>query len=194
MVKRLFIGIPIESETVEQHVNTWRIDPLLNGNRLNWVKPGNWHITLFFLGNTPKSSIPVLKVLIEEFFCTVPAFGTQVNGAGVFPHERNPKVLWLGFENLQYLLPACSRMGDFLNRNGFISDNKPLKPHLTLARIKSPENSASLRSFLIQNSQLTFGSVAINQVVLYESILKPDGPVYTPLFVKRLENVQTGIS
>lgn len=43
-------------------------DPLLNSNLLNWVNPVNWHITLFFLGNTPKSLIALLKQLTEESF------------------------------------------------------------------------------------------------------------------------------
>lgn len=136
----------------------------------------------------------LLKQFIEESFCTVPAFRTQVNRACVFPNERNPKVLWLGFENLQFLLPACSQMGELLHRNGFILENKPMKPHLTLARIKSLENGDGFKSFLTLNRHLTFGTVDINRVILYESILKPAGPVYKPLFVKDLETGQNGIS
>jgi len=185
-MKRLFVGIPVESKTVEKSVKTWMEDPLLNLNLLNWVKSENWHITLFFLGNTQTSLIPLLIQLIEESFCSVQAFGTMVSGAGVFPHERNPKVLWLGMENLQLLLPACSKMGEDLQQNGFIAGYKPLKPHLTMARIKNLDNRSSFDSFLTQNRQMTFGSVAINRVVLYESVLDYKGPVYKSLFVKTL--------
>ena len=187
MTKRLFIGVPIESETVEQAVKNWKKDPLTKGSLLNWVKPENWHITLFFLGDTPKSVIPLLKQSIEISFCSVQPFNTQMMGAGVFPHRRNPKVLWLGLENLQTLMPACSLMGELLLKNGLIPCYKPLKPHLTLARINNLRHSASFESFLNQSLPLNFGSVAINRVVLYESILKPEGPVYKPLFVKVLE-------
>lgn len=84
MMKRLFIGMPIESETVEQAVKNRKKDPLLKGSLLNWVKPVNWHINLFFLGENRKSVIPLLKKSIAESFCSVQPLSTQIMGAGVF--------------------------------------------------------------------------------------------------------------
>ncbi len=190
MVKRLFIGVPIESETVKLAVKSWMSDPLFSHRLLNWVNPENWHITLVFLGNQPMSSIALLQQIIEESFCSVHAFNTRIIGAGVFPNQHNPKVLWLSINNLQLLLPAYSQMVELLQQNRFSFSNKLLKPHLTVARIKRLEHSASFESFLTQNQQFSFGSVAINRVVLYESISTINGPVYKPLFVKELEFVQ----
>lgn len=190
MMRKLFIGIPVESEIVAQAAKTWWNDRMLNRNRFNWVKPENWHITLYFLGNTPESEITLLQKLIEDSFASVEAFSTLVSGTGVFPHLRNPKVLWLGLEDLQLLMPAYARLGDLLRQNGFNIDSKSLKPHLTLARIKSLDFYSSFEYFLDQNRQLTFGSVEISRVVLYESITTPRGPVYKPLFVKALETGQ----
>ena len=93
MIARLFIGVPVESATVGQVVKTWRNDLLLNHSRMNWVKPENWHITLFFLGNQQISSFALLQRLIEESFCSVKVFSTQVIGIGVFPGQGKPKVL-----------------------------------------------------------------------------------------------------
>jgi 2'-5' RNA ligase len=187
MMKRLFIGLPIESEIAAKHTETWKNDRLLNQNRMSWAKPENWHITLFFLGVTPESGIALLQQLIAESFNADQAFSTQLSGVGIFPHERNPKVLWLGLENLELLMPAYAQLGDLLRQNGFSFDNKPLKPHLTLARIKSFGNAATFESLLKQYRQFNFGKVAINRVVLFESNLTPNGPVYKPLFVKWLE-------
>lgn len=187
MMKRLFIGVPIESETVEQAVKSWRTEQLLYGNKLNWVKPESWHITLLFLGDIKESEVTFLELVIEESFRSVHAFSTRLIGTGVFPHQGNPKVLWIGLENLQLLMPAYSHMMEFLRQYGLTFNNKPLYPHLTLARIQSLENSTSFESFLTQNRRSPFRSVTINHVVLYESILKYNGPVYKPLFVYRLK-------
>ena len=86
------------------------------------------------------------------------------------------------------MMPAHSRMGELLLQNGFIFSNNPLRPHLTVARIKRLENCGSFDSFLSQNREFPFGQVAINHVVLYESVLTSKGPVYSPLFVKNLED------
>ena len=185
-MKRLFIGIPIESEMAVQVAETWRNDLMLNQNRLNWTKPETWHITLFFLGDTPDEKIDLLQQLIGESFNAIKAFSTQLNGVGVFPDSCNPRVLWLGLETLQPLMSAHIKLGDLLRQNRFSFDDKPLKPHLTLARIKSQENRDSFKSLLNQYSQFNFGKVAINRVVLFESILTSQGPVYKPLFVGEL--------
>jgi 2'-5' RNA ligase len=190
MIARLFIGVPIESQRVVQQVKTWREDELLNQNLLKWVKPENWHITLYFLGNQPISLINVLQQVIEESFFGVQSFNALINGIGVFPHERNAKVLWSGFDNLQPLVPAYFRMGELLKQHGITFSTLPFKPHLTLARIKSLDQTSSFESFLKSWQQSEFGHIKIDRIVLYQSVSSLQGPVYTPLFVKALENLQ----
>jgi len=187
MVKRLFIGVSIKSVAVELVVKSWMNDPVYNHSLLNWVKPENWHVTLFFLGNQQISCISLIQQIIEESFLSVPAFSAQLYGVETFLYKHIPKVLWLGLESLQLMLPAHSRMGELLLQNGFTFINSPLRPHLTVARIKRLGNCGSFESFLSQNREVPFGSVAINHVALYESVLTSKGPVYNPLFVKILE-------
>jgi len=187
MMARLFIGVPIESVIIEKAVKHWKKEPLLNGNLLNWVEPENWHMTLFFLGNQDISVIALLQQILEESFCTVQPFNASANLLGVFPRQHDPKVLWLGIDNLQLLLPGYLRMGELLLQNGFTFNNKPLTPHLTLARIKRLATNYSFESFLTKNRQLHFGSFAVNRVVLYESVLNVRGSVYEHLYVKYLK-------
>ena len=137
MMKRLFIGVPLESTEAAKQAGIWKDDRSLNQNRMNWVHPEYWHVTLYFMGNTEESRIVLLHQLIEQSFLSIHAFSTQLKGVGVFPHEHNPKVLWLGLENLENLMPYYIKLGELLEENGFPFDSKPLNPHLTLARIKS---------------------------------------------------------
>lgn len=185
-MKRLFIGIPIESHKSVQQVEVWKKDSRLNQNVLNWTILGNWHITLFFLGNTDESAVPVLQQLIEESFSEIQAYHTELRGVGVFPNTNNPKVLWLGMENLEPLLSAYSKLGELLQQNGFSFDQKPLKPHLTLARVKKANNPSAFQSLLAEFQDTVFDRIEVNKVALFESITTPAGPVYKQLFVKRL--------
>jgi 2'-5' RNA ligase len=186
-MKRLFIGVPIESEKAAKQAESWRKNELCNSGQLIWGNSENWHITLFFIGNTHESGVDILKQLIEESFSGFQKLSTQLNGVGIFPNLHNPKVLWLGLENLHPLMPAYEQLGDLLHCKGFGFDNKPLKPHLTLARIKKLENQHSFEHFLKEYQQFNFGTVDINRVVLFESILTLTGPIYKPLYVKWLE-------
>ena len=185
-MKRLFIGVPIQSDKATKQSIIWKNDRQLNSNQLNWTKPENWHITLFFLGDTPISKIALLQNLIEESFKNIEAFNTELIGLGVFPNTLNPKVLWLGLEDIQPLMPAHSQLGDLLQQNGFSFDSKPLKPHLTLARIKHLNDRPGFETLQKDYQQFSFGSVEIDRIVLFESILTQQGPVYKPLFEKQL--------
>lgn len=185
-MKRVFIAVPIVSEAAFQIASNWRHDRHLNVNRLKWANPETWHITLLFLGDTPETEIDLLQRLIDESFSAIQGFITKLNGVGVFPNPNNPKVLWLGLESLQPLMSAYEQLCDLLRQNGFSFDNKPLKPHLTLARIKSLGTRSSFDALMNEYQQFSFGTVAINRVVLFESIITPTGPVYKPLFVRWL--------
>lgn len=185
-MKRLFIGIPIESPKSVHQVELWKNDRYLNKNVLNWTTSGNWHITLFFLGNTDELAVPILQQLIEGSFSEIQAYQTELRGVGVFPNTNNPKVLWLGMENLEPLLSAYSRLGELLQQNGFSFDQKPLKPHLTLARVKRTDNPSAFQLLLAEFQDAVFDRIEVNKVALFESITTSAGPIYKPLFVKRL--------
>jgi len=189
MIKRLFIGIPINSDKIFQVGETWKTNEKLHHGMLKWVNPANWHVTLIFLGNTPEKEIPGLQNLIEQSFADIQAFRTNLRGMGVFPNSNSPKVLWLGIENLVALLPAQINLVELLKQNDFSLDNKPFKPHLTLARIKNSASRLAIDALIGQYQNFDFGSVAIDHVILYESVSTPDGPVYKPLFLKNLKTV-----
>ena len=185
-MKRLFIGIPIESSKLVQQIEIWKKDPYLNRNVLNWTIPKNWHITLFFLGNTEQSAIPVLDGIIDESFHKIQAYQTEFQGVGVFPNTNNPKVLWLGLKDIRLLELAYSQLGELLRQNGFSFDQKQLKPHLTIARVKRAENPSAFQSLLSAHQETVFDCIEINRVILYESITTPSWPIYRPLFTVRL--------
>jgi len=187
LMKRLFIGIPIRSVQVVHTTEIWKKDQNLNQNLLKWVNSENWHITLVFLGSTDESVLPEIQELIEESFASIAAFSTRLTVPGVFPNFNNPKVLWLGIESIQALISAQIRLVEKLQQNGFVLESKPLKPHLTLARIKNASHRTSLNSLIERYQDTDFGPVSIDRVILYESKSTPDGPVYLPLFVKELE-------
>jgi RNA 2',3'-cyclic 3'-phosphodiesterase len=185
-MKRLFIGIPIESPKSVQQVELWKKNASLNRNVLNWTISGNWHITMFFLGSTKESAVTLLQQLIEESFRDVLAYQAELMGVGVFPNTHNPKVLWLGLEDIQPIISAYSQLGESLQQNGFLFDQKPLKPHLTIARIKKSDHPSAFHWLLAEYRETVFDCVDVNKIALFESISTSDGPVYKPLYVKQL--------
>lgn len=164
----------------------WSNEAKLNLNRMVWTKPSNWHVTLYFLGQSPEWQVANLGQLIDSTFHKIPSFTSQLKGLGVFPEAGKPRVLWLGINNIQPLVAACAALGDLLQQNGFHVDPKALKPHLTLARIKSLTDRPLLEALLREFESFDFGTVAINRVTLFESITTNNGVMYKPLFEKWL--------
>lgn len=189
-MKRLFIGIPIQSSNAFQTTENWRAGKLFRSHVLKWAKPENWHVTLIFLGSTPESAIPLLQNLIENSFDSIPAFRTELSGLGVFPNTAHPKVLWIGIQDISVLMPSYLKLLELLLKHGFTLENKPLKPHLTLGRIKNSSGNAVFTMLIEEYCKTNFGTVEVGQIILYESISSSEGPIYKPLFVKDLKNTK----
>lgn len=184
MTKRLFIGMPVSSLKAIQKVESWKNNSRMRLNKMNWVKPENWHITLCFLGDTPDEKVDLLKQLVDQSFNEVAAFNSKLEGVGVFPNRRDPNVLWLGLNSLKNILPAYQQLGDLLKQNGFNFDQKPLKPHLTIARMRYLADKTIIDTLVKDYGQTVFDTVNINKVVLFESLLTPQGPIYKALYTR----------
>lgn len=188
MTKRLFIGVPVSSLKAIQKVESWKNNSRMRLNKMNWVKPENWHITLSFFGDTPSEKVDLLKQLIDQSFNEVAAFNSNLEGVGVFPNRRDPNVLWLGLNSLQNVLSAYHQLGDLLKQNGLNFDQKPLKPHLTIARMKYLADKAIIDTLVKDYGQTVFDQVKIDRLVLFESLLTPQGPIYKALYTKHFQD------
>lgn len=186
MSERLFIAIPIHAPLLAARAAGWQRIGGLETTRLNWVDPGNWHITLFFLGDTPVSQIDPIRQQVDESFSGVNSFRTSLTKPGLFPSGRDPKVLWAGLSNLDPLLPAREELGKRLTGLGLSFDRKPLKPHLTLARTRSNSDLSALISLVNSQQTAAFDVVEISQVVLFKSTLTQKGPVYQALHTTKI--------
>jgi 2'-5' RNA ligase len=89
-------------------------------------------------------------------------------------------------KDLQPLMTGYICLTEMLKQHGFTTDNKPFKPHLTLARIRNEFRGSQIASMTDRYQDTEFGLVIINRIVLFESISSEGGPVYKPLFVKNL--------
>ena len=118
-----------------------------------------WHITLQFLGNV---DIDAINVNLET-----PTGVARFGGIGTFPG-----VVWLGLlEGSDTLTALAEEIGTQLG----IAEERKYHPHLTLARVKTRIKKRDLPEL-----GPVGGEWPINEVVLYESTLHPEGARYRP--------------
>ncbi len=135
---RLFFGVPVPGPArAPLEAALPRLEPLLPGARL--APPGGWHLTLAFLGQVqPEMADEVVRVG-ETAVAGIGPARLRLEGAGTFPEGRRARVLWGGIggeaEVLVRLAAALSSAG---KAAGLRSEDRPLAPHLTLARFSNP--------------------------------------------------------
>lgn len=176
---RLFIGIPLDEETKRRAAAVQTaLKPYIE--RATWVPPENFHFTLKFLGDTSTAGLPNLHKVLRECASQYTPFHVVLAGCGVFPDWRRPRVLWIGVEHQPTLWKLATVIEEQLEPLGFVRDNRPYSPHLTLARIKftRPPVIAKMREREIHKYSGTIGEFPVQDIILFESRLSPRGAEY----------------
>jgi RNA 2',3'-cyclic 3'-phosphodiesterase len=135
------------------------------------------HLTLAFLGEVPQDFIESAKVPLVEVTRQHHAFAAQLKGLGAFPSPSRARVVWVGME--QGKAEVCALQADVikaLSSIGYQPERRPFSPHLTLGRLRVPEDVS--KAVAVQFATECF---VIDRVVLFRSVLGAAGPVYTAL-------------
>ncbi|MEX0829007.1 MAG: RNA 2',3'-cyclic phosphodiesterase [Nitrospirales bacterium] len=163
---------------------------------VNWVRPESIHLTMKFLGFVEASRISQLLLALEPVGTTQYGFSIEIQGVGVFPHVKHPKILWVGITGqTQALHELVLEIEAALEPLGFPPEEKPYHPHLTLARIK--RDNALVGSALLENGVLArkqhFSTFTVDRLTLFQSKLDSTGATYTPLGVVPLSQQSPGL-
>ncbi len=161
-----------------------------SGRAVRWVAVENIHLTLKFLGEVSAPNLELLAQALRAECAQTAPFTISVENLGCFPNPRRPRVIWIGLAVPPELIRLHRQAEATAARLGYAPDDKPFAPHLTIGRVReqaAPEEIQALRSLLERTTVPGLGTFTVNEVHLYKSDLKPEGPVYTRLVTARLE-------
>jgi 2'-5' RNA ligase len=152
------------------------------GLKLRWVRPQNIHLTLKFLGELPVGQIADVSQAMQRAAGAVAPFTMQVQGMGVFPGMRSPRVLWIGLGGRTDALATLhARLEDALADLALPKDKRAFKAHLTLARIDRGVDVRQLLAGIAQSGRFAPKTLQASELILFKSDLRPQGAVYSPL-------------
>ncbi|MBI5897377.1 MAG: RNA 2',3'-cyclic phosphodiesterase, partial [Desulfobacterales bacterium] len=142
----------------------------------------NIHLTLRFLGEIPSAqSADVAQAMRMAVMGSAPV-QLGVPGMGVFPGLRKPRVLWMGLGGQTELLAqTAARLEAELAPLGIPREDRPFKAHLTLARIQTALDTRLLQAALEACGGFRPLAFKAAEMILFQSDLRPQGPIYTPL-------------
>lgn len=147
--------------------------------RARWVSVDNIHLTLKFLGDVDVDALPLLKAKLDQVTAANRQFDVLVAGAGKFPAHGQARVIWAGTVAGQNQAIALARAVDHaVSPLGFEPERRPMQTHLTVARV-GPDGLSSEAQFAIAGLDgVQWGGFAAAEMLLMESVLRPEGPIY----------------
>jgi 2'-5' RNA ligase len=171
---RLFIGLPVPAElasTLARHARTISLP------KARWTAPENIHLTLVFLGQVAE---PALSSIRRELDALVVApFPIRLTSLNTFLRAG---VLFAEVDTAPKLLHLQAQVADHMVRSGFPSEDRPYRPHITLARfhglLRLRNNQHILPASLVRN-------FSVDTINLYRSNMTPNGPYYEILAQKQ---------
>jgi 2'-5' RNA ligase len=157
------------------------------GVKISWTKVENIHITLQFLGYVEEPAVEKIKTTLQSVSVNHAPFELSIRGAGAFPNENRPRVLWVGCEDAQGKLKALAgAVQAAMGPLGFEPEHREFSAHLTLGRVKFPKPDAALTRALDSVKNEAFGTMRVEAMHLFESQLHPQGSVYSKLSSHKL--------
>jgi 2'-5' RNA ligase len=168
---RLFFAVPVPGVTrAPLEAALPRLEPLLGSARL--APPGGWHLTLAFLGQVqPELADEVVRVG-EAAVAGVPPARLRLEGAGTFPEGRRARVLWAGVGgDAEVLVHLAAALSDASRAAGLRFEERPLHPHLTLARFSTPAPVPQEALDLVAGATVGSQPWEARELACYRSIL-----------------------
>ncbi|MFQ5927201.1 MAG: RNA 2',3'-cyclic phosphodiesterase [Terriglobia bacterium] len=178
---RLFVAIDLSPEVHTALAELIeKLQPATDTLPLRWVKPEGMHVTVKFIGETPKEKLNPIRTRLASVHTGAPV-EMCFRRLGFFPNERQPRVFWVGIEATTNLAELAAQVETELAALGIPPEKRPFRPHLTLARFRAPDRSRTLQEAIRGLVEQEFGRQTATEFILYQSQLSPRGADYKRL-------------
>jgi 2'-5' RNA ligase len=173
---RLFFALPLPADAKERLRPSLETARKAGSEGVGFTRISQIHFTLAFLGEQ-KSADAALTA--GEVLRDNEAFELAIGGAGAFPNNARPRVLWLGVtEGAAQLVVAAERLRRSLQSGGFTVEERPFRPHLTVGRVR-PRGEKWARLALSAIAPGELARCTVREACLMQSVLGKGGATHT---------------
>ncbi len=176
---RLFVALELD-EQARSLLATCQQKLAVLERSVRWVRPEQIHLTLQFLGEVTDARVPGIARALDSLVGQGQS-DFQIGGIGAFGSPRSPRVIWVGVSMpnpaLENLRKSCEQA---LAGLGFAREGRVYRPHLTLGRVKDPRAGRQIAEAVASLQSQAVGPLVqtAHEVVLFESVLQPQGSQY----------------
>ncbi len=178
---RAFVCLDI-AEKIKDNIE--RVASQIDAYEARAIPREQLHITLFFFERIDEKQVDEIK---DSFYKIVASpFDVQIKGIGVF-NPKKPNVIFATLKDDNGVKALYDKLLPSMKVIGFKNQEREFSPHITIARARetSKETVDKIALFVASNSDADLGSFKCEEIVLKQSTLTRQGPVYKTLFSKR---------
>jgi RNA 2',3'-cyclic 3'-phosphodiesterase len=178
---RLFLALDLP-EVIREEIIKWG-EKALSDPALRSVSSESLHITLAFLGWTPKKEIPRLEEIVAA--SGGPAPEIELGDPVPRPPRGRPRLFALPADSPGTIALQAALQERLVVARLYEPEKRPFWPHVTVARVRREERG-SKRPALVSKPpgvvpQALLQPAVCRRMTLYRSELQPQGAQYTPL-------------
>jgi len=184
---RCFIAIDIDQNTraalrsLQSTISERANKAGVKKSDVKWVQPEATHLTLKFLGEVEDNKIAEVCDIVKEIAANHESFEIAIESVGCFG-GRSARVLWVGTgEGKEHVHRLQMELEERLLSVGWPKESREFSAHLTLCRIRNSKAGLKLAQISEDYKNFKIGSIFADSISVYQSQLKPSGPVYIVL-------------
>ena len=147
------------------------------GQDVRWVRGGNLHVTLRFLGQVATERIPELVRCVAAETRRMAPLRLRLGAVRIFPSARRPRVVSLDVDPPARLEALAAAVERGVVAAGVPAESRRFRPHLTLGRIPPRADPPSVTAADTAEAD----PFDVTELILFRSDLRPSGPRYSPL-------------
>lgn len=179
-MKRLFAAIKVQPSEIFL-TRYWALRDSLKEEKIRWVDLDNIHLTLKFFGETPEHHIPAISLALNAATSGITPFDLGLENTGIFGSSYKPRVIWFGVGPCEELRALSNNIMRELEKIGIEDDRQNFVPHITVGRMKFLNDKKRFQQAVDKHREGHIQKKEVKNFHLFESILRPQGPVYSIL-------------
>jgi 2'-5' RNA ligase len=144
-----------------------------------WSDAAQLHVTLAFLGQQPEDRLAALRDVGTAAAAMSRPGILKLDQLGSFGPRHAPRVLWIDLSGDVAALQALqSSLATGLKQAGFALEDRPFRPHITLARRRESARGGAPTEWRPTTAPIKDGEFPMQALTLFESRLSPRGATY----------------
>ena len=176
---RTFFAVEIDAAARSAaHTVAQQLAAAPGGDVVRWVRPESYHVTLRFLGPTPRDCIGDLVAAAQRATRAIAPFDLRFGALAGLP-SQGPRAIVLDLVPHEPIAELARQVESAVVTAGFASDPRTFRAHLTLGRIRERRGRPPRLDPAL--SPTDAAPIAVASFALFQSDLDAGGARYTPL-------------